>query len=163
MPSRSTARTEVFRHASLKVASSVLRPDAFIARGVVSVLCTILVCSCGFFPESTFELAPKSRLPKWFSLPHDLTRGDVTVTMNYYVSPFGDSVTFAMLGPRKQVLQKVSGHLPPEQHSSGLTRYPVYEAITINGTTDIVEHRRMEPIFYLTDDPSVWAALASKR
>ena len=130
---------------------------------VVSALFGILACSCGFFPESTFELAPKSRLPRWFNLSHGLARADVTVTMNYYVSPFGDTVTFAMLGPRKQVIAKASGHLPEERHFPGSTGYPVYEVITINGATEIVEHRRMEPIFYLTDDPALWRALASKR
>jgi hypothetical protein len=34
--------------------------------------------------------------------------------------------------------------------------YPAYEAITINGITEIIEHRKMEPIFYVTDDPTVW-------
>ena len=24
-----------------------------------------------------------------------------------------------------------------------------------NGTTEIIEHRRMEPVFYITDDPEV--------
>jgi len=27
---------------------------------------------CGWFPESTFELASESRLPKWITLPPDL-------------------------------------------------------------------------------------------
>lgn len=34
--------------------------------------------------------------------------------------------------------------------------YPAYEAITVNGITEIIEHRKMEPIFYVTDDPTVW-------
>jgi hypothetical protein len=83
--------------------------------------------------------------------------------MNYYISPFGDPVNFAMLDPRKQVIAKVSGHLPAERHLAGLTGYPAYEIITINGATEIVEHRRMEPIFYLTDERAVWAALIPKK
>jgi hypothetical protein len=34
--------------------------------------------------------------------------------------------------------------------------YPIYEATTVNGITEIIEHRKMEPIFYITDDTNVW-------
>jgi hypothetical protein len=33
--------------------------------------------------------------------------------------------------------------------------YPIYEKVTINGVTESVEHRRMEPIFYVSDDPEL--------
>jgi len=32
----------------------------------------------------------------------------------------------------------------------------MYEAITVNGITEIIEHRKMEPIFYVTDGTTVW-------
>jgi len=47
----------------------------------------LLLCGCRFFPESQFELAPDSRLPKWFTLPTNLSREEVTVQMSYYVQP----------------------------------------------------------------------------
>jgi hypothetical protein len=31
----------------------------------------------------------------------------------------------------------------------------MYEAITANGITEIIEHRRMEPVFYVNDDPAL--------
>jgi hypothetical protein len=37
--------------------------------------------------------------------------------------------------------------------------YPSYELITVNGIIEITEHRKMEPIFYITDDPAVWKEL----
>ncbi len=37
--------------------------------------------------------------------------------------------------------------------------YPSYEVITVNGITEIIEHRKMEPVFYVTDDPAVWKEL----
>ena len=37
--------------------------------------------------------------------------------------------------------------------------YPAYEIITVNGITDVIEHRKMEPIFYITDDLAVWKEL----
>src|SRR5258708_4641864 len=57
---------------------SVSHANVFLKGFVASILCSVLLCSCGFFPESTFELAPSSRLPKWFKPPHGLTREDVT-------------------------------------------------------------------------------------
>ncbi len=40
----------------------------------------------------------------------------------------------------------------PQGYPSG---YPAYELITVNGTTEVIEHRKMEPIFYISDDPAV--------
>jgi len=42
------------------------------------------------------------------------------------------------------------------------TGYPSYGAWTVRGITEIIEHRRMEPIFYITDDPEVRAKVLSK-
>ena len=33
--------------------------------------------------------------------------------------------------------------------------YPSYEVITVNGVIEIIEHRKLEPIFYITDDLAV--------
>lgn len=33
--------------------------------------------------------------------------------------------------------------------------YPAYVVMTVNGTTDVIEHRQMEPVFHLTDNPLV--------
>jgi hypothetical protein len=38
---------------------------------------------------------------------------------------------------------------------SGPIPYPLYELLTANGITEIIEHRRMEPVFYITDNPEV--------
>ena len=51
------------------------------------MMLVLLLCGCRFFPESQFELAPDSRLPKWFTLPTNLSREEVTVQMSYYVQP----------------------------------------------------------------------------
>jgi hypothetical protein len=49
---------------------------------------------------------------------------------------------------------------PTETSSAGFpSGYPAYEVITVNGMTDIIEHRKMEPMFYMTDDPAVWKEL----
>ena len=117
---------------------------------------------CGWFPESTFALAGESRLPKWISLPPGLTRSDVSLTMNYYVKPWGSSATFILRDRKGQVLTKVDGKVKNSEpirlkHSSpgASPGYPVYEVITVKDMTEIIEHRKMEPIFYVTDDPVV--------
>jgi hypothetical protein len=58
----------------------------------------------------------------------------------------------------QEVVATLRGHEPLtlEPHSeTGPIPYPSYEVLTANGITDVIEHRRMEPIFYITDDPEV--------
>lgn len=57
-----------------------------------------LFSGCRFFPESQFELAPDSRLPKWFTVPENLSRADVTVRMSYYIEPCVRSAKDSGLG-----------------------------------------------------------------
>lgn len=119
------------------------------------------IIGCQYFPESTFELSSESRLPKWITLPPGHTRADVSITMSYYDALWGNNVRFEVRY-RKSPIKKAYGkersggpfHLehPPQGFPDG---YPMYEVVTVNGTTDVIEHRRMEPIFYITDDPAV--------
>jgi hypothetical protein len=138
----------------------------------VLLLCVALAISgsvmvgCDWIPESTFELASGSRLPKWITLPPGLTRADVSITMNYYINPWGRDSLFMLQDKKGQLLTKVYGKSrgsgpnylkhPPPGFPPG---YPSYEVITVNGMTDIIEHRKLEPIFYVTDDPAVWKEL----
>jgi len=46
-----------------------------------------------------------------------------------------------------------------EKPTGSTKNYPAYKVITINGITDIVEFRKMEPFIYMTDDPKVWKEL----
>lgn len=124
------------------------------------------IVGCEYFPESTFELASESRLPKWITIPPQHTRADVFITMSYYVKPWGRSATFKLQDTKGFILTKVDGkqkgyepfHLkhPPQGFAPG---YPAYEIITVKGITEIIEHRKMEPIFYITDDAAVWKEL----
>lgn len=116
--------------------------------------------------ESTFELASESRLPKWITLPPGLTRADVSITMSYYIMSWGSSATFTVHDTKGRTLKEVDGKVkglepfqldhPPPGFPPG---YPAYEVITVNGVTEIIEHRKPEPIFYITDDPAVWKEL----
>ena len=111
-------------------------------------------------PESTFELASESRLPKWIVLPPGFTRADVSVTMNYYSVIWGRDTTFILRDRKGTTLAKVDG----KSRGLGPNRFPpAYEVITVRNVTEIIEHRKMEPLFYVTDDPAVWKELGVVR
>jgi hypothetical protein len=116
--------------------------------------------------EANFDLAPESRLPKWFKLPAGLSRSDVTVTMDYYIPPWGRIAVFTMYDKKGHKIAKVTGKQKGDSPNEIKNRplgfpsgYPSYEIITVDSVTDIIEHRKMEPIFYVTDDSNVWKEL----
>jgi len=92
-------------------------------------------------------------------MPAGVTRADITVTLDYYMGPSGGTATFTMKASDGEVLRRLNGRLPPAQHLPGAVGYPMYEVVTIDGLTEIIEHRKMEPVFYVTDDPAVISAL----
>ena len=143
----------------------VRRTDKFLLFFVALTIAGSAI-GCEWFPESTFELASESRLPKWITLPPGLTRADISITMSYYIKPWGSSAIFILKGTKGQIRTKVAGKVkgleplqlkhPPPGFPPG---YPAYELITVNGIIEIIEHRKMEPIFYITDDAAVWKEL----
>jgi hypothetical protein len=120
----------------------------------------LLLKAFEYFPEASFTLASESRLPKWITLPPGLTRTNVSVTMNDYLFP-SSYASFTFQDTKGKVIQKANVKTkcviqlkdPPKGFPPG---YPIYAPITVNGITEIVEHRKMEPVFYITDDPTVW-------
>jgi hypothetical protein len=40
-----------------------------------------------------------------------------------------------------------------------LHQYPSYEVVTVNGVSEAIEHRAMEPVFFISDDPAVLSQL----
>lgn len=134
------------------------------------VAMSMLLAGCSFFPEASFELARESRLPKWFVLPPGLSRTDVTVTMDYYSKASGRTATFILLDEKMQKIAEADGTLQGEKShnlknpTAGFPPgYPSYEIVTVNGVTEVIEHRRMEPFFYITDDPAVLAEFGLAR
>ena len=129
-----------------------------------SILFLIFVAGCSPTRgciESNFELAPESRLPKWLASA-GLSRQDATVTMDYWSGPFGGTATLTLRDKNGHRAARVAGRVRDNEPTSLVPptpenphRYPMYEVITANGITEVIEHRRMEPIFYITDDPKV--------
>lgn len=140
----------------------IRRVGRYVLLGTAITVLGFTITGCEYFPESTFKLATESRLPKWVTLPQGLKRSDVSITMNYYVKPWGSTAKFVLQDTKGQTLEKADGevkcrepfHLNPRQGSA--LEEPAYEGIIVNGTTEMIEHKKMEPIFYVTDDPIVW-------
>jgi hypothetical protein len=143
----------------------IRRSNIFPLFVLLTIASSVIVLS-EWIPESTFELASESRLPKWITLPPGLTRADVSITMSLYSKLWGWSAVFTLKDTKGQIRTKVYGtekgrgtlylKHPPPGFPPGC---PAYEVITVNGITDIIEHRKPEPIFYITDDPAIWKEL----
>ena len=119
---------------------------------------------CGYIAESSFELAPESRLPNWFNVPDGMSRKDVTVKMSYYL---GRKATFAFVDSNGKEIANAVGKVrdleplvPNGLENKPVTEQPGYEVITVGGVTELIEHRRIEPIFYISDDPKLRAEFA---
>src|ERR1700760_4455566 len=111
----------------------IRRTDGLLILGVLAAL----IVGCEYFPESTFTLASESRLPRWITPPPGRTRGDVSLTMSYYVKPWGRSAQFILRDKTSKFLKKEDGKmrcLQPIQlksPSQGFPPgYPIYEAMT---------------------------------
>ncbi len=133
------------------------RADRFVLIAALLVSCVMTGCV-----ESSFELASESRLPKFVTLPPGLTRADVSVTLNYYTMR---GAKFILKTSKGKKLAEINGkvkNIGPLylKNSPGA---PGYEIVVANGITEIMEHRKMEPIFYVSDDPAVRKALLDKR
>ncbi len=102
--------------------------------------------------ESTFNLADDSRLPRWVTLPPGVARADVSITLGYYTSLGGYDAKVTLRNREGKTLAEVKGKM--KCHSS-FASYPAYEVVVANGITEVIEHKKMEPKFYITDDPAV--------
>jgi len=126
-------------------------------RGVVLVAC-ILLAGCEMFPESNFMLSTESRLTHWFQLPEGLTRSEVSVELLYYI----DHATFVLRnkGTGRQLARTRAQLLNDRplvlQHSLSRDEVtPNYSIARVNGIVEIVEHKRREAVFDISDDPDV--------
>jgi hypothetical protein len=146
-----------------QLARIIPRVGRYLLLGVVVTILGSSTIGCEYFPESTFQLARESRLPKWIALPSGVARADVSITMSYYNVPWGGRAVFLLQDAKGKTLEKVYGKEkcrypfypkdPPPGFPPG---YPAYQEVIVNDTTELIEHRKMEPVFYITDDPTVW-------
>lgn len=132
---------------------------------IIVLTTSLLVSGCEFFPESSFELSSESKFPGWYTLPPNTQRSDINVQMNYYVKSSGHTSTFIITNLKNSKSVKFIGTsrgLEPINLEHSSSSYPAYEVITVNGITEVIEHRNMEPIFYITDKPAILNELGAK-
>ena len=123
--------------------------------------------------ESYFNLAPNSRLPRWFTLPEGLTRDKVTLNETAYIGhsvfTLYEGTGYPPSGPLwghklAQVTAAAQGviSLTEKTNAEGGfdgNPYPLYEVMTVNGITEVLEYKQMEPVFYISDDSEIRARL----
>ena len=132
---------------------------------VAAISLSAATVACKYPPEASFELANESRLPTWFNLPPEVGRANVSVTMKYYVRPTGRCATFTLYDRKDHILGEINGTLRGSTPISveGLTDrdsgYPSFEVITAQGVSQLIEHKRMEPKFYVVDNPTLLKTL----
>ncbi|MBV1872533.1 MAG: hypothetical protein KUG83_08305 [Gammaproteobacteria bacterium] len=119
--------------------------------------------------ESEFELAESSRLPEWIILPDGMARNDVTVSLSYYTGNNFKLVLREKGSSWFSSLQTIKGtneHHPEywgwAQDDWPARNHPAFVVLSVNGETEIVEHKKMEPIFYIANQQAVEKVVRAK-
>src|ERR1035441_9977339 len=89
----------------------ISRKNMFLFFLVMLAIAGSVIVLSEWIPESTFELASESRLPKWITLPPGLTRADVSITMSLYSKLWGWSAVFTLKDTKGQIRTKVYGKI----------------------------------------------------
>ena len=118
------------------------------------------------FPEAEFNLADSSALSHWFTLPEGQTRRDVSVVYSLYGYNSGKT-RMRMYDARRRLLSEVWPTIEarvskaqlgvPVTGDQTLDRYPGYTVLALGTDREVVEHRQMEPVFYVVTDPELVA------
>ena len=122
--------------------------------------------SCAWFPESSFTMAPDSRLPRWITLT-GVTRSEVTVHVDFFVPFIGDEFARVTVigrnGKERERFDALETSPVGVQTAAGAPargEYPNYQVVVVGGATDIFEQRTATNVLYMCNDLAVWAALA---
>jgi hypothetical protein len=82
--------------------------------------------------------------------------------MTYYIAISGGSTaTFVLTDAADRKIAEVEGGIPSYPLAltpippSGPMPYPLYQIATINGITELIEHRQRGPLFHISDDTEV--------
>ena len=100
--------------------------------------------------ESQFNLADSSRVPVWFEVPDVDSRLEYRVELRYYSLPWGSRASIAMIDSDGRLVDRLKLQVE-EIDVTQDSQCPRYQVLRGEGVVDIVEHRTMEPIFYMTD------------
>ena len=142
-----------------------------IRTNILRILLVLFVVQISGCLESSFTLSKGSRIPYFLTVPDGAFRGDLYVTLDYHSTFSGGESVFKLYHQESFFsLDKVTVPYNENDHMLELKNpptgsprgYPSYEIIRVNGIIDVIEYRKMEPIFYTTDDPAVWNELGVK-
>jgi len=137
---------------SKKIIAALILPVAFFVFAIWSASTPWI----GWMPESNFTLSLDSRFPKWFTIPPGYDRKDLAVEIYYYAPPpfINSNFKTTLLGPPpeyKQLAKKIgTGQWHPITKS--YSDYPNYYIVKVDNTVELIEHKKMEPLFYISDD-----------
>jgi hypothetical protein len=121
------------------------------------------------FLESEFDLAKESSLPSWVEpLPKGCNRDYVRIKLQYWSPPWhvNDVVLIATCGSKTLLSESGRSETPEEWYSWAKEdwakrQYPYFNLITIDGKTEVILHKKMKPIFYVTDQQAIINAMES--
>lgn len=132
----------------------------------VLLLSQLMAVGCEWITEAEFNLAPDSRIPKWFAFPTCVSAYVCAVQYTIFsegrvrvriYGPDGSQVGEVRPVDEGTVWSPALGGVPAEDQSADKQTYPVYSVLSFNGVREVIEHRRGEPTFYLVDDPDLIA------
>ena len=119
----------------------------------------LTACSTRGCVESQFHLAKESDLPGWFQIPEGLKRSDLDVTLAYYTNGTADINLYDIRKGKRKLLNKKLGrnwHHPDywawAQEDWPKRSHPSYVVIISDRVKEIIEHKKMEPIFYISSE-----------
>jgi hypothetical protein len=144
------------------------------AKGRFIALAVVLCAACQPVHgcvDGRFELAPDSRLPRWFTLP-SADRKDIQVELLYRSSPgSGLRVVFVMQGLDGRPIDRATGgmcwhpatHWTPNPDGAFVpVPYPHYVIVSVRGVVEVIEHVGLRNLFAVSDaGPVVEEALAA--
>jgi len=133
--------------------------NKYLANIILVLLVALLVSGC---VESEFHLAKESRLPVWFEAPDGMQRGDLDVVLTYYTTGPADLTLRDIRKGKSISLKKIKAtnmHHPEywvwAQKDWPERSHPGYVVLSVGDISEIIEHRKMEPIFYVSDESAV--------
>jgi hypothetical protein len=120
----------------------------------------------GWCPESSFTLSPDSRFPNWFTIPSGYGRKDLSVVIYYYapIPPIRANFKTILLGPPpeyKQIDKKI-GTVKWHPATRSYSDYPSYHIVRVGNSVELIEHKKKEPIFYISDNAEMKRAITQK-
>lgn len=131
------------------------------------LLIALAACSSRGCVESEFHLAKDSRLPVWFHIPDGMNRQDLDVILTYYTTGPAEMTLLDIRGGNSKSLITIKGenkHHPEywawAQQDWPKRSHPGFVVINVNGVSEIIEHKKMEPLFYVSNEVAVQRVIA---